>query len=162
MGPVDCNVWHFTAGFFNNWLTLFLWEPDNFGRASVFLFFQILGSLVILFLRQIFDLVLKRCISIIHTEYFWLVMGGLKERFYTWILKFVFTVGTHRLCCSWRFWWHWPYFIVKFLLSWCILFIHWSFLCQVSIDLICFSPLKFFWVLASSLVIVLKLFLIVG
>ena len=37
-------------------------------------------------------------------------------------------------------------------------------LCQVSIDLICFSLLKFevFWILASSLVIVLKLFLIYG
>ena len=68
----------------------------------------------------------------------------------------------HRLCCSWRFWWHRPYFIVKFLLSLCILFIHCSFVCQVSIDLIYFSPLKFFWVLASSLVIVLKLFLIFG
>ena len=68
----------------------------------------------------------------------------------------------HRLCCSWRFWWHRPYFIVKFLLSLCILFIHCSFVCQVSIDLIYFSPLKFFWVLASSLVIVLKLFLFFG
>ena len=37
-------------------------------------------------------------------------------------------------------------------------------MCQVSIDLICFSLLKFevFWILASSLVIVLKLFLIYG
>ena len=68
----------------------------------------------------------------------------------------------HRLCCSWRFWWHRPYFIVKFLLNLCILVIHYSFVCQVSIDLNYFSPFKFFWVLASSLVIVFKLFLIFG
>ena len=68
----------------------------------------------------------------------------------------------HRLCCSWRLWWHRPYFIVKFPLSLCILFVHCSLLCQVSIYLIYFSPLKFFWVLASSLDIVIKLFLIFG
>ena len=50
-------------------------------------------------------------------------------------------------------------FIVKFLLSLCILFIHGSFVCQVSINLTYFSLLKFFWVLASSLIIDLKLFL---
>ena len=44
----------------------------------------------------------------------------------------------------------------------CILFIYCSVMCQVSIDLIYFSPSKFFWVFASSLVIVLQLFLIFG
>ena len=50
----------------------------------------------------------------------------------------------YRLCCSGRFWGHRPYFIIKFLLSMCILFIHFSFVYQVSIDLIYFSPTKFF------------------
>ena len=46
-------------------------------------------------------------------------------------------------------------FYVKLLLSLCILLIHCSFEFQVLIDLVYFSHLKFFWVLASSLVIVL-------
>ena len=63
-----------------------------------------------------------RCITHnIYHPHFWLVMTDLKERFYTWILKFVhitFCLLT-KPCRSWRFW---PYFIVKFLLSLCILF----------------------------------------
>ena len=65
----------------------------------------------------------------------------------------------HRLSYSWRFWWHRPYFIVKFLLSLCILFIHCSFVSSFNwFEL--FLTLEFFWVLASSLVIVFKLLLI--
>ena len=53
------------------------------------LFFQILGSFfVILFLRSYITHVYI-CIYIIHAEYFWLVMAGLKETFYTLILRFV-------------------------------------------------------------------------
>ena len=49
---------------------------------------------------MIFDLAVHIYIFIIHTEYLWLVMAGLKEKFYTLVLKFVyiyqilFTVGT--------------------------------------------------------------------
>ena len=47
----------------------------------------------------IFDLALYVCIFIIHAEYFWLVMAGLKEKFLTLILKIcvyhiLFTGGT--------------------------------------------------------------------
>ena len=38
---------------------------------------------------MIFDLALHICIFIIHAEHFWLVMAGLKEKFYTFILRFV-------------------------------------------------------------------------
>ena len=44
----------------------------------------------------IFDLALHICIFIIHAEYFWVVIAGLKKKFYTLILKFVtfcFTTG---------------------------------------------------------------------
>ena len=61
------------------------------------LFFQILGSLnqlahFVLVTIIIFDLTLHICIYIYinHVEYFWLVMAGLKEIFYTLILKFVY------------------------------------------------------------------------
>ena len=37
----------------------------------------------------IFDLALHIYIFIIHAEYLWLVMAGLKEKFYTLVLKFV-------------------------------------------------------------------------
>ena len=47
----------------------------------------------------IFDLALHICVFIIHAEYFWLVIAGLKKKFYTLIPKFVyitfcFTNGT--------------------------------------------------------------------
>ena len=38
----------------------------------------------------IFDLALHIYIFIIHPEYLWLVMAGLKEKFYTLVLKFVY------------------------------------------------------------------------
>ena len=135
----------------------------------VFRNFKLICSYFVLVAIIIFDLALHLCIFIIYAEYFWLVMAGLKEKNYTLILKFVYITFclttnhchfNHRLCCSWRFWLYRPHFIVKFLLNLCILFIHCSFFCQVSIDLIHFSPLNFFWVLASSLVIILKSFLI--
>ena len=96
------------------------------------------------------------------THMFWLVSRKYFVLKYSnsCISPFVYW-RNHRLCCSWRFWWHRPYF-VKFLLNLCILVIHYSFVCQVSIDLSYFSPFKIFWVLASSLVIVFKLFLIFG
>ena len=47
-------------------------------------FFQILGSFVLIYIY------IYTYIFIIHTEYFWLDMAGLKERFYTLILQFVY------------------------------------------------------------------------
>ena len=68
---------------------LVLEEPGNFGWTSVFLlFFQILGSFFVLVTIIIFDLALHICIYIIHAEYFWLIIAGLTEKFYTLILKF--------------------------------------------------------------------------
>ena len=73
----------------------------------------------------------------------WLVWR--KHCIYNLILKFVsITFCLLAEPCSWRFWWHRPYFIVKFPQSLCILFIHCSFLYEVSIDLIYFSSLKVF------------------
>ena len=73
---------------------LFLKEPDNFGWASVFLLllsnFRLISSYFVLATIITFDLVLHICIYIIHTEYFWLVLAGLKEIFYTLTLKFVY------------------------------------------------------------------------
>ena len=48
------------------------------------LFFQIIGSFVLIFVLVtiiIFDLALHISIFIIHAEYFWLVMASLKEKF---------------------------------------------------------------------------------
>ena len=54
-------------------------------------FFQNLGSFVLATII-IFDLELHICILIIHTEFFWLVMAGLKENLYTLIHKFVYRI----------------------------------------------------------------------
>ena len=56
------------------------------------LFFQVLGSFVhfVLVTIIIFDLALNIYVFIIHAEYLSLVMAGLKENFYTLILKFVY------------------------------------------------------------------------
>ena len=58
---------------------LFLQEPRN---QCFLLFFQILGLFALILTIIIFDVALH-IIYIIHTEYFWLVMTDLKERFYT-------------------------------------------------------------------------------
>ena len=85
-------------------------------------------------------------------------MAGLNEKFYTLILKFInitfclLTEPQTKLQLK----------ILMAPQTLHILFIPCSFVHQVSIDLIYFAPLKFFWVLASSLVIALKLFLIHG
>ena len=114
--------------------------------------FRLICSYFVLVTIIIFDLALQICLYIIHAEYFWLFMAGLKETFYTLIFKFMYIIW---LCCSWRFSWHGPDFIVKFLLSSSILFIHRLFVSSLN-WLIYFSPLKIFWVLASSLVIALR------
>ena len=56
----------------------------------VFSNFRPICSYFVLVTILIFDLALHICIFIIHAEYFWLVMAGLKEKFYTLILKFVY------------------------------------------------------------------------
>ena len=118
------------------------------------LFFQILGSFVlILFLWQLWFWPRIRHMYIYHPRGVFLGgygrFEGLKEKFYTVKFKFVYITFCllMELCCSWRFWWHRPYFIVKFVPRLCILFIH-------------YPPMNLFWVLASSLAIVLNLFLI--
>ena len=55
----------------------------------VFRNFKLICSYFVLVAIIIFDLALHICIFIIHAEYFWLVIAGLKEKFYTLILKFV-------------------------------------------------------------------------
>ena len=47
-------------------------------------------SYFVLVIIIIFDLALHICIFIIHAGYFWLVMAGLKEKFYNLILRFVY------------------------------------------------------------------------
>ena len=131
-------------------------------------FFQILGWFVLTLFCGSYNFwtCIHICIFIIHAEYFWLVMAGLKEIFYTLIQKFVYI--TFCLLTKSQAMLQLKILMLneqnaqaqKFLLSLCILFIHWLFVCQVSIDLIISHPWSFFWVLASSLVIVLKLFLI--
>ena len=54
----------------------------------VFPNFRLICSYFALVTIIIFDLALHICICIIHAEYFWLVITGLKEKFYTLILKF--------------------------------------------------------------------------
>ena len=56
----------------------------------VFSNFRPICSYFVLVTILIFDLALHICIFIIHAEYFWLVMAGLKETFYILILKFVY------------------------------------------------------------------------
>ena len=93
-------------------------------------------------------------------------MAGLKEKFYTLILKFwnitfwLLTEPQSMLQLK---------ILMAQTLFYCQVYSEFMhsvhsllILCLVSIDLIYFSPLKFFCVLASSLVIVLKLFLIFG
>ena len=53
-----------------------------------YFFFQILIFVLVIII--IFDLSLHICIFIIHAGYFWLVMAGLKEKFYNLILRFVY------------------------------------------------------------------------
>ena len=55
-----------------------------------YFFFQILILIFVLVIIIIFDLSLHICIFIIHAGYFWLVMAGLKEKFYNLILRFVY------------------------------------------------------------------------
>ena len=56
----------------------------------VFSIFRLICSYFVLVTIIIFDLALHICICIIHAEYFWLVLAGLKEKFYTSILRFVY------------------------------------------------------------------------
>ena len=152
--------WHLL---FVHWKCIYIhfWEPSSLGWTSVFLLF--VPSLRLIYfglgIITIFDLVIHICIFIIHAEYFW--ENSLKEKFYPLILKFVcitFSLLTEpQTMLQLKIVMTETFFIVKFLLSLCIPFIHCSFLCQVSIDLIYFS--SFFGVLASSLVNFLILFL---
>ena len=109
---------------------------------------MLICSYLILLTIIIFDLALHICIFIIHALYFWHVMAGLKEKFYTLIIKFMYVtfcfLTEPQTMLQLKILWHRPYFIVKLLLSLCILFIHFSFVCQVSIDMIYFSSLNFF------------------
>ena len=120
----------------------------NLSALIVFLNFRFICSYFVLLTIIIFDLPLHICIFIIHALYFWHAMAGLKEKFYTLIIKFMhikFCLLTKpQTILQLKILWHRPYFIVKLLLSLCILFIHSSFVCQVSIDMIYFSFLKFF------------------
>ena len=92
----------------------------------------------------IFDLASHICIFIIHAEYSWLVMACLKEKSFTQICVYhiLFTDITSDYVAAEDS--DGIDLIVKFLLNLCILFIHCSFVCQVSIDLIYFSSLKVF------------------
>ena len=76
-------------------LTLFIFIRTRsiwliFNVLTVFPNFRLICSYFVLVTIIIFDFALHRCIYIIHIEYFWLVMTGLKEKFYTLILKFVY------------------------------------------------------------------------
>ena len=96
----------------------------------------------------IFDLALHICIFIIDAEYFWLFMAGFKEKFYTLILKFVYitfclqaelqtVLKLKILLVQNLFYCKASSELVHSVLSLLIVF-------QVLIDLIYFSPLKFF------------------
>ena len=125
----------------------------------VFPNFRLICSYFVLVTIIIFDLALHISIFIIHVEYFWLLMTGLKERFHTLILNFVYitfclltepqtvTAGD---------------FIVKFLLSFCAFCSFIAHLCAKFQLTWYILTLEVFCVLASSLVIVLKFFLIFG
>ena len=67
-------------------------------------------------------------------------MVGLEEKFYTLIIKFVYItfclLTEPQAMLQLKILWHRPYFIVKLVLSLCILFIDCSFVCQVSIYMI--------------------------
>ena len=84
----------------------------------VFPNFRLICSYFVLVTIIIFDLALYIFIFIIHAEYFWYWDGSI---------------------------WYSNSWISKVFLSLCILFIHCSFVSQILIDLIYFSPLKFFW-----------------
>ena len=105
----------------------------NLSAPIVFLNFRLICSYFVLLTIIIFDLALHICIFIIHALYFWHVMAGLKEKFYILIIKFMY--GTFcfltepQTMLQLKILWHRPYFIVKLLLSLCILFIHSSFVC---------------------------------
>ena len=132
----------------------------------VFPNFRLICSYFVLVTIIIFDLALHISIFIIHVEYFWLLMTSLNEKFHTLILNFVcitFCLLTEpQTMLQLEILMAYTLFYCKVsseLL--CILFIHCSFVCQVSIDLI-YSHSWSFCVLASSVIIVLKLFLIFG
>ena len=56
----------------------------------VFPSFRLICSYFVFVTIIILDLTLHICIFIIHAEYFWLVMTGLKEIFYALMLRFVY------------------------------------------------------------------------
>ena len=60
----------------------------SFSVLIVFPTFRVICSDFVLVTIIIFDLALHRCMYIIHTEYFWLIIAGLKEKYYTLILEF--------------------------------------------------------------------------
>ena len=122
--------WHLL---FVHWKCIYIhfWEPSSLGWASVFLLF--VPSLRLIYfglgIITIFDLVIHICIFIIHAEYFW--ENSLKEKFYPLILKFVcitFSLLTEpQTMLQLKIVMTETFFIVKFLLSLCIPFIHCSF-----------------------------------
>ena len=95
--------------------------------------FTLICSYFVLVTVIIFDLTWHICIFIIHAEYFWLVMTGLKEKCYTFLLKFVYiTFCLLREPQKTEDFEAYTLFYSKVsseLL--CILFIHCSFVCQV-------------------------------
>ena len=108
--------------------------------------FRLICSYFVLVTIITFDFALQICIYVTHTEYFWVVMAGLKETFCTLILKFLYvtiyllakpqTMLQLKILMAQTLF-HYKVFsdVVHFIRS---LLIH------RSIDLISFSPLKIF------------------